>query len=332
MRWVGSMGDLGQAFQMRPIVTLTFNAAVDSFMVAPAIVPGHKIRTSRGRLDPGGGGLNVARAIARLGGPVTPIYLAGGATGQLLEALLHRDGLSGIAVSIRGETRLCHTVRETSTGQEYRFIAEGPTVGPEEMETAISVLNKLDFDWLVASGSLPPGVPPDAYTRLTRVAVAHDARFVLDSSGDALRAALAGGGIDVVKPSLRELEDLAGKPLRSMEEQASAAEVFLHSGAARLVALTLGERGAILVEQGRILHVAAPAVAACSTVGAGDCFVAGLTLGLAQGFSNEDALMLAVASGVASVLREVTQLCEIADVSRIRQELSLTPLLQQHRP
>ncbi|WP_264478460.1 1-phosphofructokinase family hexose kinase [Microvirga rosea] len=150
---------------MKPIVTLTLNPAIDGSSEAEAVRPIHKVRTTNERYEPGGGGINVTRVIQELGGPSLALYLAGGVTGAGLEELL-----AGRRVAIKDHTRVSHTVFERSTGLEYRFVPEGPEVGASEWQDALAVLGTLDCEFLVASGSVPKGVPADFYVRVAAIA------------------------------------------------------------------------------------------------------------------------------------------------------------------
>ena len=152
---------------MKPIVTLTLNPAIDASCQAQEVRPVRKIRTSDERYDPGGGGINVARVIRELGGETI--------------------GLDHRAVPIAGMTRVSHTVYERSSGQEYRFVPDGPALSAKEWQTGLAALEALNADYVVASGSLPKGVPDDFYARIARNARDRGIRFVLDTSGEALR-------------------------------------------------------------------------------------------------------------------------------------------------
>ena len=185
---------------MKPIVTLTLNPTIDGSASAEVIAPLRKIRTSDERYHPGGGGINVARVVAELGGEALAIYLAGGATGAILDDLLRDVGVACRCIPIAGYTRIAHTVFERSSGQEYRFVPEGPEVSEAEWEECLSELAALDFDYVVISGSLPRGLPDTAYVRVVDIAAAKKARVVLDTSGKALKATLDKGAF-LVKPN-----------------------------------------------------------------------------------------------------------------------------------
>ena len=215
LRWRTDAGtgshsvSLSEFVGMKPIVTLTLNPAIDSSCQADEVGPVHKIRTFDERYDPGGGGINVARVIRELGGDAIAVYLAGGLTGQAFTDMVDAIGLQHRAIPISGNTRVAHTVYERSSGQEYRFVPQGPEIHDDEWQACLRELEGLDFDYLVASGSLPKGLPEDFYAQVARIAADKGARFVLDTSGVALKLALE-HGVYLVKPNLRELETAVG--------------------------------------------------------------------------------------------------------------------------
>jgi 6-phosphofructokinase 2 len=310
---------------MKPIVTITLNPTIDSSCQADEVHPVRKIRTSEERYDPGGGGINVARVIRELGGEAIAVYLAGGVTGQVLNDMLERSGMQRRLVPIAGNTRVSHVVYERSSGQEYRFTPQGPAIQASEWRACLDELEGLNPDYFVASGSLPRGVPDDFYVHAARIAKRKGARFVLDTSGEALRAALA-AGVFLVKPNLRELETMVGRSLRSAPDQEAAAREAIEQGQAEIVTVSLGADGALLATREGCLRLAAPEVEPKSAVGAGDSFVAAMTLGLAQGRTPEDAFVLAVATGTATVLTMGTELCRREDVERIYRDHRATQM------
>jgi 6-phosphofructokinase 2 len=282
------------------IVTLTVNPALDVAMDASEVRPGHKIRTQGATYDPGGGGINISRVIHALGGETLAVMAVGGPTGRFIEQLLADAGVPYRAVPVVGTTRISLTIRETSSGAEYRFVPEGALLKPSDIEDILSLLADLRADWLVASGSLPPGFPADFYGRVARLAKREGFCFGLDTSGLALEAALH-KGVDLLKTSLSEFQSIAGTTSSEGEALAEHASRLAASGAASMIALTLGDRGAILAEPGRRIVQPSPSVRVCSSVGAGDSFLAGLVLGLARRQTAEEALQLAIAAGAAAV-------------------------------
>ena len=235
------------------IVTLTLNPAIDISSEAETVRHTHKVRTRGEAMEPGGGGINVARVLHKLGADVTALFLGGGATGRVLDELLERAGIAHRLIEIGEDSRVSLTVLETSTGHEFRFVPEGPEVTQREVAAALDAATGVDCDYFVASGSLARGVTEDFYAQLCKRVSARGARFVLDTSGSPLKAALEAGGIFLVKPSRGEFEAFAGRKL-SKAELAAEAERLVTSGAAENVAITLGREGAILASLS-LIHI-----------------------------------------------------------------------------
>jgi 6-phosphofructokinase 2 len=308
------------------IATLTLNPAVDLACTAPAVKPTHKIRTFEERLDPGGGGINVARVVHALGGDTLALIMTGGVTGRLVEELLDEAGVPWQALPIRGRTRISVNVHDRQSGLEYRFVPEGPDVAPDEWNRALAVLQETEGAWIVASGSLPRGVPADFYARAAAIAARRGQKFVLDTSGLALRAAI-GHGIDLLKASLGELEFLIDRELPDRQSQENEVVSLIRSGAARMIAISLGREGAILGTSDGIIRLPVAEVAERSAVGAGDSFLGGLVLGLARGLSERKALALGIAAGAAAVATYGT-----AQVSRADAEAHFRKLCDAAEP
>lgn len=306
---------------MKPIVTLTVNPAIDAACVADEVVPMRKVRTRDERYDPGGGGINVARVIHELGGETVAFYMAGGMTGQALEGLVERSGITAVRVPVAGLTRVSHTVYETTTGQEFRFTPEGPEVTAEEWRHCLEVLSVVDGEYFVISGSLARGMPVDAYGQIARQVQARGGRVVLDTSGAPLHWALQ-AGVWLVKPSRRELEHLLGRKAQAPAEEEDLAREVVATGRAQIVALTLGSAGAVLATKDRVLRLPSPKVETRSAVGAGDSFVGAMVWALAAGRPLEDAFAYGIAAGAATAMTAGTELCHRADVQRLFETVS----------
>lgn len=194
-------------------VTFTPNPALDVSTSVDRLVDAHKMRCDAPLMHPGGGGINVARVLHRLGSDVLAVYAAGGPNGERLHGLLQAEGVPDLRLPLAQETRESFTVHERNSGREYRFVLPGPTLSAAEWEQGLNQLRRLSPApaWLIASGRLPPGVGEDGHAQVARVARDIGARMVLDTSGPALNAALQ-TGVWVFKPSLRELCDLTGQP------------------------------------------------------------------------------------------------------------------------
>ena len=303
------------------IATLTLNPTIDTALEAEAMVHTDKIRTAGERLDPGGGGINVARVLVRFGAPVAAIFMAGGSTGRLLDRLLQREGVERICVPIAGETRVSVTVYERSTGHEYRLVPEGPVLSEPEWQECLRQIGETECDWFVASGSLPGGVPHDFYARVAEILRDRATRFVVDAPAGQLAPALAGGGLFLVKPSRDELEQLSGAALTEIESVVEAARRIVSDGGAQNVAVSLGGDGAVLVDGSGAFVMPAVPVAARSAVGAGDSFLAAMTYAFASGADGSTALRLGVAAGAAATLSPGTDLCHPWDVTRLAAQL-----------
>jgi 6-phosphofructokinase 2 len=303
----GWSAESGEA--MKSILSLTINPAIDASCSVETVFPDHKLRSSPVYHEAGGGGVNVSRAIRNLGGNSTVFYLAGGPSGQMLGLLLDREGLKHKVILIEDWTRENFTVTERTSGQQYRFVTPGPNLRAEEWQSCLAKIGSLDPmpDFVVASGSLPPGAPNDFYGRLAKVVSAKQSRFVLDTSGAALAEGLRSGSVYLVKPSMRELRALVGRELVHEREREEGAMEIVKNGQAQVVVVSMGAAGALLVTEKWRQRIPAPAVLVKSKVGAGDSMVAGVVLGLARDMPV--AVRFGVACGAAAVMMAGTQLC-----------------------
>lgn len=302
------------------IVTLSLNPTIDFASETDIVRPTSKTRTYNETYDPGGGGVNVARTIRELGGEASVICPAGGFTGKLLDEMLGRSSISRTIVPIAGMTRISVTIYERKSGQEYRFIPNGPTLSEEEVAACLDAVRAVDCDYLVASGSVPLGAPDDVLAQIAGIAAEKGARFVLDSSGIGLRATLEQVPVYLVKPSSSELVNLIGRRLDD-DATRQAAQDMVEQGKAEIVAVTMGAAGTLVASKAGAFRLWAPPLRARSAVGAGDSFVAALTLALADGRELEDAVTYATAAGAATVLTIGTQPCRREDVERLYKEL-----------
>jgi 6-phosphofructokinase 2 len=314
---------------MTDVVTITPNPAVDLSTSVERIVPVAKLRGTSQRRDPGGGGINVARVIKRLGGDVSALYPIGGVTGDLLRRLLDGEGVASRTFAIAEETREDFFVSEISTRQPYRFILPGPQLSESEWREHLRLFSAIEpFPRIVvASGSLPCGVPDDFYARVAMIAKQRGAGMVLDTSGQALAAAVA-EGVDLIKPNLREMRELTGREPSGTIEWEAAAKDLIRSGKVAIVALTMGHLGAVLVTKDRVLRAQPLAITPVGAVGAGDSFLGALIWRLATGADLAECFRQAVAAGAAALLNPGTGLCLPADVRRLAEqvELAATPL------
>jgi 6-phosphofructokinase 2 len=302
---------------MPSIVTLTMNPALDIATETETIVPAHKLRCVAPRYDPGGGGINVARAVHHLGGEAIAVFPVGGPSGEMLCRLLADERVPHAAVAVGGLTRESFAVVERQSGQQYRFLLPGPHLMEGDQARCLDELSAhlAGADFLVASGSLPPGCPTDFYASIGDLAQQHGARFVLDTSGPALAG--AGRGTFLIKASLRELEELGGTVLRSEGDQETAARAVIALGCAEILVVSLGAEGALLAVGDEIRRFPAIPVAALSSIGAGDSMLAGIVLSLTRGWTPTEAVRFGMAAGAAALLRPGTELCRREDTDRL---------------
>ncbi|HZD88981.1 MAG TPA: 1-phosphofructokinase family hexose kinase [Pseudolabrys sp.] len=310
---------------MPDIVTLTINPAVDIFVNVPRVEPTKKMRCSAPKRDPGGGGINVARAAQRLGADVAAIYPIGGQIGRLLQRLVEREGIDSVVTPSHVETRENFTAFEEDSGEQFRFVLPGSALHRAEWEACLEKLATLPEKpkFVVASGSIPPGVPGDFYAHVARHAKKLGAKMVLDTSGPALKAAL-GEGVMLIKPNQAELSAFVGKKLDDLRDEVAACRELIDSGQTEAVALTRGDEGALLVTAKHAWRAAPMKIEVASTVGAGDSFLGGMVSALAAGKNMLEAFHVAVAAGSAAVMSPGTELCREEDVQRLLEDVRVS--------
>ncbi|RTQ50896.1 1-phosphofructokinase family hexose kinase [Hymenobacter gummosus] len=310
---------------MKRIVTLTLNPTVDKSTTVDKIVPDQKLRCEMPKFEPGGGGINVSRALKRLGSASVAVFPAGGATGARLQELLAAEAVEQLPVPAAGWTRENFIVVDSSCSQQYRFGMPGTPLSGEEQQQVLATLRSMSPapDYLVISGSLPPGVEPDFLVDIVQLAHATGTKVVADTSGPALQRVIE-AGVHLIKPNLGELSKLAGVEELDSAALAAAAQGLIGQGRCDIVVASLGPQGACVITQDMVDHIPAPAVKKRSTVGAGDSMVAGLVHALAQGQPVREAARLGVACGTAATMNPGTELFRKADVDKLYEWLIQT--------
>ncbi|MFM2427395.1 MAG: hypothetical protein RL707_1221 [Pseudomonadota bacterium] len=306
---------------MTDILTITMNPALDVLTSIDKVSDTHKMRCGAVLKHPGGGGVNVARVLHRLGSNCVALYLAGGVTGERHHKLMTTEKVRCHVMPIAEETRESFSAHELSSGHDFRFVLPGPHVSAAEYEACLDyVAQHLPKQFLVISGGLAPGVPDNFYARLAALAKQNGVRVVLDTSGPALAEALK-VGVYLFKPSLRELRDLTGQDLPDQDAQVAAAQQLIQSGQAEIVAVSLGADGALVVSANEHWQAHSIKVDVQTTIGAGDSFVAGMVWSLRRGDTLLKAFQYGMASGAAALLSSGTSLSQAADVHMLLPEV-----------
>jgi 6-phosphofructokinase 2 len=307
---------------MKNIITLTMNPAIDKSSSVDHVVAERKLYCTAPLFEPGGGGINVSRAIKKLGGESRALFPSGGPSGDTLQLLLNQEGITHRPVPVKEWSRENLIVLEQSTGVQYRFGMPGPELRDEEWQRCLEELFSASPgpDYVVASGSLPPGVPQDFYARIARLGKEHGARVVIDTSGEPLRLALR-EGVYLIKPNIREFRDLVGSGSEEEANIRAMAKKVVQDGMCEVITISLGAAGVLMVSEAGIERLQPPTVPIISKVGAGDSMVAGMVLSLSRGNSVRDAVRFGVAAGTAAVMTPGSELCRREDVERLYEQM-----------
>ena len=302
------------------IVTITVNSALDKSTRFKGLVPEQKIRCEEPRFDAGGGGINVSKAISRLGGTSLAVFTSGGPTGKMLEELVAKEGIAFEAVAVESWTRESFVAVDDNTNSQYRFGFTGGKISDEESNRILETIAALKPKFLVTSGSLNEGLSDDFYSKIAEIAKKSSAKLIVDTSGEALKKALE-VGVYMIKPNVGELAKLIGVERLELEEVNEAAKQIIAKGGAEIVVVSLGPQGAGLVTKDIYEFVPAPNVAKKSTVGAGDSMVGGMVWALSQNKSLKEVIRWGVACGTAATMNEGTQLFKAEDVIQLLGEM-----------
>jgi 6-phosphofructokinase 2 len=298
------------------IVTLTVNPALDKSTHFKGLVPEQKIRCDEPRYDAGGGGINVSKAISRLGGTSLAVFTSGGPMGKMLEELVSKESVEFEAIEVQTWTRESFVAVDDNTNSQYRFGFTGGKISEEESNRIQETIAALKPKFLVASGSLNEGLSDDFYQKIAEIAKKSNAKLIVDTSGESLKKALE-IGVYMIKPNVGELAKLIGVERLELEEVNEAAKQIIAKGGAEIVVVSLGPQGAVLVAKDSYDFVPAPNVAKKSTVGAGDSMVGGMVWALSQNKSLKEVIRWGVACGSAATMNEGTQLFKFEDANRL---------------
>lgn len=307
---------------LKPIITVTLNPSVDQSCTTNVVTDEKKLSCTHPRYDPGGGGINVSRAIHILGGQTKAFYPAGGITGDLLEQLLDEEKLDHVRINIQGSTRVNFHVIEESTDKQFRFNMPGTQIKREEFQDILKYIKEFRSSpaYLIASGSVPPQMNQNCLREIAKLSDELNTKLIIDSSGEALTRAL-GSGIFLIKPNLREFSRLIGKKLHDQQQIIREAKKIIENNQVSIIVVSMGQAGTIFVSAKKSGHIQTPYVPINSRIGAGDSMVAGITLKLSLDEPLENAIAYGVAAGTAAVMTPGTDLCRKEDVERLYKTL-----------
>lgn len=302
---------------MPAVVTLTFSPCIDKSASVPVLVPEKKLVCTHPKLEPGGGGINVARALKRLGLEATAVYTSGGYSGKFLDHLMQNEKIRSVIIETEKETRENIIIVDESTNNQYRFGMPCNTLSKAEWEKCLGAVEAMDhINFLVVSGSIPPGVPPDLFEELSAIAKKKNAKLVVDTSGNALQEAVK-HDVYMLKPNLGELSVLAGIDGISINRAEETARAVIDKYGCEAIVVSMGKEGAMLVTHEASYTVRSPEAPRKSTVGAGDSMVAGIIFSLVNGKSLNQALQYGVACGTAATMNAGTELCHKEDADQL---------------
>lgn len=302
---------------MSKIITITFAPSVDKSASVSAIFSEKKMRCSALISEPGGGGINVARVINRLGGDVKAIFPSGGYLGMFLNHLLENDNVPFVSIQSKNETRENYVILDQATNKQYRFGMPSIELFENELKSILQVIEKQEkVDFIVASGSLPPGIPLNIYAQLSKIATKKKAKLIVDTSGEALKNAL-NEDVYLLKPNLEELGILLDKKDLKFEDIEVLAKELIHKRHCQIIVVSLGANGAMLITKDETYSIKPPKVKVKSTVGAGDSMVAGIVFGLSNNLNLKECLQYGIACGTATTMNSGSALCQIKEVKRL---------------
>lgn len=302
------------------IITLTLNPSLDKSTHFTGLVAEQKIRCEKPRYDAGGGGINVSKAISKLGGYSLCIHTSGGSAGKMLEELIQKEGIDSQVIPTQNWTRENFIAFENTTKAQYRFGFPGNELLEFEKEKVIETIKKLKADYLVLSGSLNEGLSTEFYQQIAETAKASGIKVIVDTSGEPLRKVLE-EGVYLIKPNIGELAKLIGVERLELSEVEKAAQTLIEKGNAEIVVVSLGADGAILVSKNEKHFIKAPKAEKKSTVGAGDSMVGGMVWALSQNKTLKEVIQWGVSCGTAATMNESTQLFKKEDAKKLFEEL-----------
>jgi 6-phosphofructokinase 2 len=307
---------------MEKILTFTLNPTIDKSAKVDNVRPETKLSCDTVRSEPGGGGINVSRAVKKLGGSSMLVYTSGGFTGRKLDKLLAKEDLNLKSIEIEASIRENFIIFERASQQQYRFGMPGPSISDSEYQKIFDTFSKIDEfpEYFVISGSVPAGTDDKIYAEIAGLAKRRGAKVIVDVSGSPLKEVMK-EGVFLIKPNIGEFQQLVGKELQDEDEIKKYAHKFVSDSCCNVIVISIGAGGALLVYQDKAKFLRPPTVPIKSKVGAGDSMVAGMVLSLSQGNSIENAFTYGIAAGSAAVMTPGTELCNKEDTDKLYQSM-----------
>jgi len=305
------------------IATITLNPCLDQHITVDGLVVDGTNRWTSMRLYAGGKGIDVSRAIHEMEGKTTAYGFVGGPAGRTLEILLDEEGVPFSFTPIQRETRTNFIITDTKSSHQTRIDSPGPYISKREYERFRRKMMRIypGPDLIVVGGSVPPGIPSDVYYTIIMEAKAFGVRTILDSDSQWLAEGVKAKPY-LIKPNVREAEGLLNQELSTEEAIIKAALDLVEMGI-EIAVISRGKDGIIAATKQEVVKAVPPPVKVRSTVGAGDCTIAGLALKLANEEPLSEACRLAVAMGTAAVLTPGTELARRADVERLLPQIKV---------
>lgn len=306
-------------------LTVTPNAAIDKTAVVQGFSVNQRHVVKHIHAQPGGKGINVARVLKAFGTPVYAAGFVGGETGKLIKLGLEREGIRGDFATVMGESRTCLAILDPKRATVTELDEAGPAVTAQEVTKLTAIIQRYVTRQTptVFAGSLPPGVPPDAYRKWIDIVQRAGGKAYLDAKGPALIHGLEAHPY-MVKPNQVEAEEVLGYHLDTETRISQAIDYFLRKS--HLAVITLGERGAAIGCEGERWRVYAPPVKAVNTVGSGDAFLAGFIVGLTRGLPLKECARLAAATGAANTQATSAGSIRLEQVDRLQSQIRVEAL------
>ncbi|NPV42542.1 MAG: 1-phosphofructokinase [Firmicutes bacterium] len=305
------------------ILTVTLNPSIDRSYRIDSFHPGCLYRAQEESAVAGGKGINAAKVVKIMGEKVTATGFLGGKTGEFIEEELYKKGIGCNFVKISQESRTCIAILDTVLNTQTEILEKGPEIEQSELRRFLQTYEKLAISHqiIIASGSIPAGVPPNIYAEFIDIARGYGSKFILDTSGEYLLHGVKAGPF-MIKPNLKEAEILLKMKLTNLSKVKDAA-ISLYRSGIEVVCISLGHEGSIIAYEKGTYKITPPKVKVSSAVGSGDAYVAGMAVGIKRGLTIPEAATLATACGVSNALYYKTGFIKFEDIKKIKPNIEI---------